>query len=490
MPACAKDGSMTIDIQKFEQCRILVAGDLMVDEYLWGDVERISPEAPVQVVSVASEEIMLGGAGNVICNLTALGAKVTAVGVVGSGKNGQLVLEKLKALGVNTRGVIQDPQRPTTRKTRIIANHQHVLRLDREVLGEISRQTMNQITRAAGELIADVDLVLISDYGKGLVTKTLMAKLMAAAQKCKKQLIVDPKGLDFKKYAGAFLITPNKKETERASGIEIVDESSLARAARQLIEKTGIEKILVTCGKEGMVYFEQGAGPYRIGTQSRQVFDVSGAGDTVLAGLGLGIAAGYPIREAVALANTAAGIVVGKVGTATVSKTELAAALGQVSALNVNKQKTLAELSTIARKLEKSGKRVVLTNGCFDLLHVGHIMLLSASKQLGDILIVALDDDQSVRLLKGPERPIINEKERLRILSALDCVDYVVIFSSHELDDLIAAIRPAVLTKGSNYKKDSIRGREIVERYGGRVECIPVSDNISSSHIINRIKAR
>ena len=490
MPACAEDGSMTIDIQKFEQCRILVAGDLMVDEYLWGDVERISPEAPVQVVSVASEEIMLGGAGNVVCNLTALGAKVTAVGVVGGGKNGQLVLEKLKALGVNTRGVIQDPQRPTTRKTRIIANHQHVLRLDREVLSEISRQTMNQITRAAGKLIADVDLILISDYGKGLVTKTLMAKLMAAAQKCNKHLIVDPKGLDFKKYAGAFLITPNKKEAEQASGIEIVDESSLARAARQLIEKTGIEKILVTCGKEGMVYFEQGAGPYRVGTQSRQVFDVSGAGDTVLAGLGLGIAAGYPIREAVALANTAAGIVVGKVGTATVSKTELAAALGQVSALNVNKQKTLAELSTIARKLEKSGKRVVLTNGCFDLLHVGHIMLLSASKQQGDILIVALDDDQSVRQLKGPERPIINEKERLRILSALDCVDYVVIFSSHELDDLIAAIRPAVLTKGSNYKKDSIRGREIVERYGGRVERIPVSDNISSSRIINRIKAR
>ena len=479
---------MTIDIQKFEKCRILVAGDLMVDEYLWGDVERISPEAPVQVVSVASEEHKLGGAGNVICNLAAMGAKVSAVGVVGCGTNGKLVLEKLKTLGVNTGGIIQDPQRPTTRKTRIIANHQHVLRFDREIITEISRQTMNKISRAAAGLIADADLVLVSDYGKGLITKTLMAKLIAVAQKHKKQLIVDPKGLDFKKYAGAYLIAPNKKETARASGIEIVDESSLTKAAHLLIKKTGIDKILVTCGKEGMVYFEQGAASYRIGTQARQVFDVSGAGDTVLAMLGLGVAAGYPIREAVALANTAAGIVVGKVGAATVSKTELAAAIGLIPALSLNKQKTLAELSTIARKLEKNGKRVVLTNGCFDLLHVGHIMLLSASKQLGDVLIVALDDDESVRQLKGSGRPVINENERLRIISALDSVDYVIIFSSHELNDVIEAIRPAVLTKGSNYKNEAIRGREIVERNGGRVETIPVSVDISSTRIIKTIK--
>ena len=481
---------MTIDIQKFEKCRILVVGDLMVDEYLWGDVERISPEAPVQLVSVASEEHTLGGAGNVICNLAAMGAKVSAVGVVGCGTNGKLVLEKLKTLGVNTLGVIQDPQRPTTRKTRIIANHQHVLRFDRESITEISRQTMNKISRAAAELIADVDLILVSDYGKELITKTLMAKLIAAAQKHKKQLIVDPKGLDFKKYAGAYLITPNKKETARASGVEIVDESSLTKAVHLLIKKTGIDKILVTCGKEGMVYFEQGSASYRIGTQARQVFDVSGAGDTVLAMLGLGVAAGYPIREAVALANTAAGIVVGKVGTATVSKTELAAAIGLIPAFSLNKQKTLAELSTIARKLEKNGKRVVLTNGCFDLLHVGHIMLLSASKQLGDVLIVALDDDESVRQLKGSGRPIINENERLRIISALDSVDYVIIFSSHELNDVIEAIRPAVLTKGSNYKNETIRGHEIVERYGGRVETIPVSVDISSTRIINTIKTR
>ena len=479
---------MAIDIKKFAGCRLLVAGDLMVDEYLWGNVERISPEAPVQVVAVTSEEYTLGGAGNVISNLVALGAKVSAAGVIGSGNNGQLVLKKLNALGVDTRGVIQDRQRTTTRKTRVIANHQHVLRFDREVKTDISRQTMNKIKRAAEEMMADADLILVSDYNKGLITKALMTKLIAAAQKYNKLIIVDPKGRDFKKYAGASLITPNKKETARAAGIEIVDESSLAEAAWRLIKKTDIDKILVTCGKEGMVYFDRDAPPYRISTRAHQVFDVSGAGDTVLAVLGLGIAAGYSDKEAVALANTAAGIVVGKVGTATVSKTELAAALNLIPAVSLDKQKTLAEVAAVARNLEKTGKRIVLTNGCFDLLHVGHIKLLSASKQLGDVLIVALDDDESVKQLKGSGRPIINENERLRIISALDSVDYVIVFSSHELNDVIAAIRPAVLTKGSNYGTESIRGREIVERYGGRVEIIPLTENISSTRIINNIK--
>ena len=479
---------MTIDINKFDGCRILVAGDLMVDEYLWGDVDRISPEAPVQVVSVASEEHALGGAGNVISNLVALGAKVSAAGVIGSGLNGQLVLAKLNALGVDSRGVIQDPQRPTTRKTRIIANHQHVLRIDREVKTDIRRQTMNQISRAAEEMIADADLILVSDYNKGLVTRALMSGLIKTAKMQGKVIIVDPKGRDFKKYAGASFITPNKKETALAAGVEIVDDAGLTEAARRLIKKTGIDKILVTCGKEGMVFFEQDKPPYRIGTRARQVFDVSGAGDTVLAVLGLGVAAGYPVREAVALANTAAGIVVGKVGTATVSRTELAAALDLAPAHSPDKQKTLAEIAAIARQLENNGKHIVLTNGCFDLLHVGHIKLLSASKALGDVLIVAIDDDESVKKLKGPGRPIINEKERLRIIGALDSVDYVILFSSHELDDVIEAIRPAVLTKGSDYSTEAVRGRKIVERYGGRVEIIPLTENISSTHIINNIK--
>lgn len=480
---------MTIDIKKFEGCHILVVGDLMVDEYLWGDVDRISPEAPVQVVAVESEDYTLGGAGNVIHNLIALGAHVSAVGIVGAGTHAELALNKLKSLGVNTKGIIQDSQRPTTRKTRVIANHQQVLRIDREAGTEITRPIQNSIARAATEMIADADVMLISDYGKGLVTKALMKKLVAAANKHNKLSIVDPKGLDFKKYSGASVMTPNKKEAALASGVEIIDDLTLVKAAERLIEKTGIDKILITCGKEGMVYFERNTRPYRIDTKARQVFDVSGAGDTVLAILGLAIAAGYSIKEAVAVANTAAGIVVGKVGTATVSQTELAAALKLIPDATAEKHKTLEELSDVVRKLEKNGKRIILTNGCFDLLHVGHVMLLTASKQLGDVLIVAIDDDKSVRQLKGAGRPVINENERLRIISALDSVDYVVVFASHELENVIKIVRPAVLTKGSNYGTEAVFGREIVERYGGRVERIPITENISSTRIINNIKA-
>ena len=479
---------MTFDMKKLAACRILVVGDLMLDAYLWGDAERISPEAPVQVVSVGSEEQTLGGAGNVINNLAALGADVSAAGVIGAGPDGQQILNQLNALGVNTAGISQDPQRPTTRKTRIIANHQHVLRFDREVKTEINLKTINWISDSAAKMIAAADLVLVSDYGKGLITRGLMKKLNDTAQKNGKLLIVDPKGLDFKKYAGASIITPNRRETGLAAGIDIVDDQTLAEAARRLIKKTGIEKILVTCGKEGMAYFEGDDPPFKIGTKARQVFDVSGAGDTVLAVMGLGVAAGYSIKEAVTLANTAAGIVVGKVGTATVSKSELAAGLDLTPDPKLHKQKTIAELSAVVRKLQKSGKRIVLTNGCFDLLHVGHIKLLSTSRQLGDVLVVAIDDDASVRKLKGAGRPIIKATERLRILSALDSVDYVVTFSSHQLNDLIETLRPAVLTKGSNYESDGVMGREIVERFGGRVEIIPVTEDISSTRIISTIK--
>lgn len=478
-----------MDIEKLAGCRILVVGDLMVDAYLWGDAERISPEAPVQVVSVASEELTLGGAGNVINNLVELGATVSAVGVVGTGPDAQFLLDRLSALGVDAEGVIQDPQRPTTRKTRIIANHQHVLRFDREVKTEIDQQILYQISQSATQRIAKTDLILLSDYGKGLITKALMKKLNATAKKHGKMIIVDPNGLDFERYAGASLITPNQKETALAAGIEIVDNKTLSKAARRLIKKTGIDKILVTRGKDGMVYFEGNGRPFRIGTKARQVFDVSGAGDTVLAVLGLGIAAGYALKEAIALSNTAAGIVVGKVGTATVTKAELAASLNLISDPTLHKQKTLAELPTVAQALQKSGKRIVLTNGCFDLLHVGHVMLLSASKQLGDVLVVAIDDDASVKKLKGPGRPVIKAAERLRIISALDSVDYVVTFSSHQLNTLIEILRPAVLTKGSNYETDTVLGRDVVERFGGRVKIIPITEDISASRIIDDIKS-
>ena len=493
---------MLIDISKFDQCRLLVIGDLMLDEYLWGEVDRISPEAPVQVVSIQKEDFTLGGAGNVVNNAVALGAKVSIVGVIGTGRNGQLLLKRFNELGVDKKGIIKESGRTTIQKTRIIAaNHgdQQVLRIDREKKQDISTSTLEKMIRFIEDKMPDIDVVLISDYGKGLITKSLLSKVTASAKKYKKMIIVDPKGLDFSKYSGVSLLTPNKKEAALASGVEINNESSLEKAANKFLENLSLDNLLITCGKDGMVLFEKNKEPFRVKAEARQVFDVSGAGDTVLAVFGLAVATGASIHNSVAIANTAAGIVVGKVGTATVSKQELTSALkivmGKVGTATVDDQrlpskyKDLSELPALVEDLKKKGKRLVLTNGCFDLLHAGHIMLFSASKQLGDILIVAIDDDESVKKLKGSGRPVLNAKERSRILSALDAVDYVVVFSSHELKKLIEIIQPDVLTKGSNYTSKEVFGRELVEKYGGRVKLIPVTENISSTRIINNIKS-
>lgn len=475
-----------MDISKFDRCNILVVGDLMVDEYLWGDVERISPEAPVQVVTIKDEDFSLGGSGNVVNNIVALGAKVSAVGVIGTGSDGQLLLNKLNELGVDIAGIFQDSNRPTTRKTRIIASNQHVLRIDRETKESISEPAFEAIAKYLEEKIPDVDVVLISDYGKGLITEALMARLIAAAQKHKKITIADPKGLDFSKYSGVSLITPNKKEAALASGIEVVDETTLIEAGNKILQRVDIDKLLITCGKDGMVLFDRNKAPYKIRAETRQVYDVSGAGDTVLAVFGLSVASGISFEDGAVLANTSAGIVVGKVGTATVSRQELSSALkhDDISL----KHKDLSELPVLIQDMKKKGKRLVMTNGCFDLLHAGHIMLFSASKKLGDVLIVAIDDDDSVRGLKGKGRPVISARERVRIISALDSVDYVVVFSSQELSKLIEIIRPDVLTKGSNYASEEVFGRELVEQLGGRVVLIPVTEKISSTRIINNIR--
>lgn len=485
----AKKLNMDFDISKFEKCNLLVVGDLMIDEYLWGDVDRISPEAPVQVVSVKEENYTLGGSGNVANNLVALGAKVSMAGVIGSDRYGHLLLTKLNELGVNAEGVVVEPERPTTRKTRIISGNQQVLRIDRETKKDVSQQTFDFILNYIERVIPDVDLVLISDYGKGLITAALLNSLTSIIKKHNPPMrtIVDPKGRDFSKYSGVSLLTPNKKEAALASGIEIVDEPTLIKAGNSILENVKIENLLITCGKDGMVLFEDKK-PYYITAQSKQVFDVSGAGDTVIAVLGLAIASGASFVKAASIANTAAGIVVSKVGTSTVSKNELLSALTPGCDYASNKHISFSELPAVVLKLKADNKKIVLTNGCFDLLHAGHIMLLSASKKLGDVLIVAIDDDESVSSLKEPGRPIISEKERISILSALDSVDYVVVFSSKQLNKMIEIIRPNILTKGSNYIFEDVIGRQLVERCGGRVALIPITKNVSSTSIINNIK--
>jgi D-beta-D-heptose 7-phosphate kinase/D-beta-D-heptose 1-phosphate adenosyltransferase len=481
---------MTIDISKFGQAKIIVVGDLMIDEYLWGEVDRISPEAPVPVVSVDRDDFTLGGSGNVINNLVALGASVWAAGVVGNDRGGKQLLAKLNDLHVNTDGVIQEEMRPTTLKTRIISDNQHVLRIDRETRKPISERSLGKVAEFIENKMTDVDIILISDYGKGMITRLLVQRITAAAETSGKMTIVDPKGIDFHKYEGVTLITPNKKEAALASGIEMTESQSVIEAGHKLLNTLGVEKLLITCGKDGMVFFEPDREPFHITTQARQVYDVSGAGDTVLAVLGLALAVGFSFAKGISLANAAAGIVVGKVGTATVTPGELAAGMTTYPDKLPFKLKNISELPELVRTLRQQDKRIVMTNGCFDLLHAGHIMLFSASKKMGDILIVAIDDDESVTTLKGKGRPVINASERVRILSALDSVDYVVVFPSQELKRLIKTIQPDVLTKGSNYSSEEVFGREIVEAGGGEVILVPVTEKISSTSIINNIKGK
>ncbi len=476
---------MTVDFSAFDRCAALVVGDLMLDEYLWGDADRISPEAPVQIVSVRREDHTLGGAGNVVNNLAALGARVVAAGAVGDDAHGRRLLDIFASMGVDHDGVIQEPGRPTTRKTRVIAAGQQVLRIDRETLRPVSEQTRQAMFRFFGRVLPKMDVVLVSDYGKGLLSDALLSDLMGLCRRHGKISVVDPKGLDFRKYAGASLLTPNQKEAALAAGMEISDASGLHACAKKILDAVAVDRLLITRGRDGMTLFSRDKAPHHIAAKARQVFDVSGAGDTVLSVMGLAAAAGMSWEAGAALANTAAGIVVGKVGTAAVSRAELRAAGDDIPL----KRTDMADLPALVRDLKKNGKKIVLTNGCFDLLHAGHIRLFAASKALGDVLIVAIDDDASVARVKGPGRPVLKAAERVRILCALDAVDHVAVFSSEDLPTLLEQVRPDVLTKGSNYTSEEVEGREIVEAHGGRVALIPVTEDVSATRIINDIRS-
>jgi D-beta-D-heptose 7-phosphate kinase/D-beta-D-heptose 1-phosphate adenosyltransferase len=318
---------MTINIKEFKNVKALVIGDLMIDEYLWGSVERISPEAPVPVVSVKKESHALGGAGNVINNLVAMGAKVFAIGTAGTGKAGQMIFEKLKDLGIETDGIISEPQRPTTRKTRVIASNQQVLRIDREIKKNINNSTLEKLVKKIEDKIFDADLLILSDYDKGLITKELVQQTVNLAKKYKVLTLADPKSLDFSKYEQVSILTPNRKEASLAANVDIKSRKDLFAAGQKIMEKVKLARLLITCGKDGMVLFEKGKDPYTIESQARQVFDVSGAGDTVISLLGLGLAIGATFKQSAMVANAAAGIVVGKVGTATASIDELKQAL-------------------------------------------------------------------------------------------------------------------------------------------------------------------
>jgi D-beta-D-heptose 7-phosphate kinase/D-beta-D-heptose 1-phosphate adenosyltransferase len=468
--------------------KALVIGDLMLDEYLWGKTERISPEAPVQVVDVAREDLRLGGAGNVVNNLVALGCQVAVCSVIGGDENGTHLRHAFTGKGVDLAGVFEDPLRRTSKKTRVIAANQQIVRIDRESKEEISPEFEDKIISFITAGASRFHVILVSDYLKGVLTGKVLTAVTAAGRRHGIPVVVDPKGMDYTKYRGATILTPNRKEAEAASQMTIRDEAELLKAGDKLLSGLDLEALLITRSEQGMSLFQQKGAPTHIPTVAREVYDVTGAGDTVLSVLSLGLACGLSMAEAAGIANVAAGIAVGKLGTSTVSPAEIIAEIGHGHPDSDGKIKNLDVLATIVAEEKARGKRVVFTNGCFDLLHVGHVKYLQKARTFGDLLIVGLNSDASVRGLKGETRPLIGQEERAHILAALDCVDYVVIFGEDTPLRLIETLKPLVLVKGGDYTPEGVVGKDVVEAYGGRVELVTFVDGKSTTGIIEKIR--
>ena len=463
--------------------KLLVIGDLMVDHYLWGSCERISPEAPVQVVKVNNESSVLGGAGNVINNLSALGAQVDVISVIG----GCEISDELKALladiKVNTQYLITQKDRITSKKSRIIAAQQQVVRYDRESTDEISPESQKEILDTFRSIITDYDGILLSDYGKGVLTKELTASLITIANENNKKVLVDPKGLDYSKYKGAFLLTPNKKEASEATQVNIRDDVSLSQAIIQLKTECDLDVSLITLSEQGVAIYDNILRTHP--TVAREVFDVTGAGDTVLASLGFALACEYDIDDAVKFANLAAGVVVGKIGSAAATLNEI---IEYESSLNKSTSdehiKTLDEIITLSTELKSRGKKIVFTNGCFDLLHAGHVRYLETAKSFGDVLILGLNSDRSTTALKGKNRPINTQIDRAYILAALEAADYVVIFDEDTPYDLIKAIKPHILVKGGDYEGQYVVGQDIADE----LKLVQFVDGKSTTKTIEKIQ--
>jgi D-beta-D-heptose 7-phosphate kinase / D-beta-D-heptose 1-phosphate adenosyltransferase len=472
---------------RLSSVQALVVGDLMLDEYLWGKTERISPEAPVQIVDVAREDLRLGGAGNVLNNLLGLGCRVHVASVLGDDADGRMLLRILADKGMGTEGIFFAPGRTTSRKTRILASNQQMLRIDRESREPISCELERMLADYVRSVAEHFQIILVSDYLKGVLTDGLLKEIIAIGRETGIPVVIDPKGKDYGKYTGATLLTPNRLEAQTASGIPIVDNESLLRAGRVLRESLQLDALVLTRSEEGMNLFLAGGQEIHLPTEAREVYDVSGAGDTVLSVLGVGLAGGLSLEQAAQLSNMAAGIVVAKVGTSTVSPEEIlevAAHRHLDSELKIKEREALRRIIEVKRG---QGKRVAFTNGCFDLLHVGHVKYLQKARQLGDLLVLGLNSDASIRRLKGPKRPLIGQEERAHILSALDCIDYVVIFDEDTPLDLIRALQPDILVKGADYTPDGVVGKDLVESWGGRVELITFVDGKSTTNIIEKI---
>jgi len=478
-------------IPGFGNCHILVVGDLMLDRYLWGEVNRISPEAPVPVFRIKKRSEICGGAGNVVSNLAGLGCNVTLLGVCGEDGPGKRLTALLSKNGIQTH-ILQDPSRPTITKTRIVSLGQQLLRLDDEETFPLDSDLKRKMLDFVKQVSTNCNGIILSDYGKGVFqTKDLAQSIIRIAKKKGIPVMVDPKGKKWKRYKGATCITPNTKELEHLVGETVPDEKKLVEVMREVLTKYNLSCLLVTRGPLGMCLMGNDGESTFIPALAKEVYDVSGAGDTVIATLAACVGAGLDFQEAARLANMAAGVVVGKIGTQPITLLELKAsmALNDGTGLGTHATK-ITSLSSARVQVEAwraNGEKIVFTNGCFDLLHPGHIHLLSQAKALGDRLIVGLNSDKSVRRLKGPTRPILRERDRAAVLGSLDYVDLVIIFEEDTPVQLIEALKPDILVKGSDYALEQVVGRKIVESYGGKVRLVNLLKGHSTTEIANKV---
>ncbi|MBI4443864.1 MAG: D-glycero-beta-D-manno-heptose 1-phosphate adenylyltransferase [Acidobacteria bacterium] len=499
--------SLAALLRRMAGVRLLVLGDFMLDRTIYGEASRISPEAPTAVIRVQETREQLGGAGNVVRNIESLGGEVFCAGVLGDDETAAILKEQLcEVRACRACCMVQEQGRKTTLKTRVVAaqagrpgrnapyGHQQLLRLDEETPHPISSASVTQIVEFAASVLPQVNAVVLSDYAKGALPVALLQQVIGQARAAGKPVFVDPKAKNLSHYRGASVLTPNAVEAEAALGIPFsspdMDPAELAweRAVRDRLQELALEALLVTRGAEGVSLFDRG-GFHHFPTSAREVFDVTGAGDTLLAAFSLAAASGASYAQAAQLGNLAASVAVGKAGAAVVHPFEVERELGLWHFSVEAKIRSRDEIAALAESLRQAGQRIVFTNGCFDLLHVGHMYLLREAKMLGDVLIVGLNSDASVRRLKGDGRPIVAADDRADAIAALESVDYLVVFEEPDPMDLLQRIRPDVLVKGNDYAESDVVGADFVKSYGGQTRLIPLRQGISTSRLVEKIRS-
>lgn len=482
-------------LQSADRPRVCIIGDMMLDTYIYGGVARISPEGPIPVLKAENRENRAGGAGSVAAMLAQLGADTRPVGIVGSDNAGDAFCEELSSIGIDTSGIVRSPHRPTTTKTRFLGYvqsagraMQQLLRVDDEQTHELCAAETESVLAAVEHAIACSDVAVIQDMGKGLLNDALNQEIIGIARGAGKPVVVDPERReDYSAYSGATCILPNRFEAQMATGIDLYDESSYRAAADRLLTDLSLDAAIVKLDREGMYLATREGDRQHITTRAQQVADVTGAGDMVTAAVSFALAAGTDFALAAVFANFAAGMEVSYVGATPIGRQVMLDALQIAADPALRKIKERSEMVRLRDELRSQGSKVAFTNGCFDLLHLGHTQLIRYARAQGDALIVGINTDRSVRELKGPERPINSQDVRAHILAALSDVDYVVMFDETSVLPLIQEIRPDVLVKGGDYGKSGVVGHEFVESYGGRVELAPEAKGFSTTDIIHRI---